>query len=195
MEKTYKSPDIEEILTSLDEKIDIVFRHQMLFSLYRSIPRDYGRGYLMSEVDVHTLGYIQENPGILAKQIAEMTYRSKGTVSLSLSKLEEQGLLEQRVNPKKKSERNLYVTPAGEEVCRRHREYDRKTTYAYIMDLLKHCTPEEINGFYKVSYYRCELFEDIIQNDRKIFEQDKKRRSMEEHAEKERTKGTNVNEE
>ena len=50
----------------------------MLFSLYRSIPRDYGMDVLMSEVDVHTLGYIQEHPGILAKQIAEMTYRSKG---------------------------------------------------------------------------------------------------------------------
>ncbi len=179
MEKEFDVSDISEILDSLDKKIDIVFRHQMLFSLYRSIPRDYGMGVLMSEVDVHTLGYIQENPGILAKQIAEMTYRSKGTVSLSLSKLEEQGFLEQRINPEKKSERNLYLTPAGEEVCRRHREYDRKTTYNYIMELLKHCTPEEINGFYKVSHYRCELFEDVIQKDRKIFELDKKKKAME----------------
>lgn len=182
MEKEYEGSGITEILNSLDEKIDIVFRHQMLFSLYRSIPRDYGMGILMSEVDVHTLGYIQENPGILAKKIAEMTYRSKGTVSLSLSKLEEQGLLEQRINPEKKSERNLYLTPAGEEVCRRHREYDRKVTCEYIMELLKHCTPEEINGFYKVSHYRCELFEDVIQRDRKIFELNKKKHSMEHTA-------------
>ena len=135
MEKEFENSGISEILDSLDKNIDIVFRHQMLFSLYRSIPRDYGMGVLMNEVDVHTLGYIQENPGILAKQIAEMTYRSKGTVSLSLSKLEEQGFLAQRVNPDKKSERNLYLTPAGEEVCRRHREYDRKTTCNYIMEL------------------------------------------------------------
>ena len=179
MEKKYEGSDINDILSSLDEKVDIVFQHQMLFSLYRSIPRDYGMGFLMSEVDVHTLGYIQENPGILAKQIAEMIYRSKGTVSLSLTRLEEQGFLEQRVNPDKKSERNLYVTPAGEEVCNRHREFDRKITYGYIMELLKHCTPEEINGFYKVSHYRCELFKDIIQKDRKMFELDKKKKAME----------------
>ena len=69
MKKEFDVSDISEILDSLDKKIDIVFRHQMLFSLYRSIPRDYGMDVLMSEVDVHTLGYIQEHPGILAYRL------------------------------------------------------------------------------------------------------------------------------
>ncbi len=43
----------------------------------------------MSEVDVHTLGYIQEHPGILATDCGD-DLPPKGTVSLSLSKLEEQ---------------------------------------------------------------------------------------------------------
>lgn len=168
MEK-HETGDIKDILDNLDEKIDIIFRHQMLFSLYRAIPRDYGMGY-MSEVDVHTLGYIETNPGILAKRIAEMTYRSKGTVSLSLAKMEEKGLIEQRVNPDKKSERNLYLTEKGKEVCRVHREYDRRTTINYLLKLLQNCTPEEINGFFKVSRMRSDLFEDVIREERGKYE-------------------------
>lgn len=174
MSEGYQSGDVKDLLESLDEKIDIVFRHQMLFSLYRAIPKDYDLGFFMSEVDVHTLGYIEEEPGILAKKIAEKTYRTKGTVSLSLAHLEELGLIEQRVNPQKRSERNLYITEKGAEVCRRHREYDRRVTYNYILRLLEHCTPEEINGFFKVSHYRSDIFEEVVKELRKEYEDHKR---------------------
>lgn len=174
MKNDYSSKDIQDIFESLDDKIDIVFRHQMLFSLYRAIPRDYDVGYFMGEVDVHTLGYIEAEPGILAKEIARKTYRSKGTVSVSLAKLEEEGFIEQRVNPNKKSERNLYITPKGAQLCKRHREYDRRTTYNYILRLMEYCTPEEINGFFKVSHYRSEFFEDVIKEERKKYEASKR---------------------
>lgn len=149
----------------IDKKVDIIFRHQMLFSLYRSVPRDYGTGSLLGEVEVHMLSFIKDNPKILAKEIAELTYRTKSTVSLSLSKLENEGLIKQKINPKNKSERNLNITKKGIEVCRIHKEFDRKMTKEYIERLLKYCTPEEINGYYKVAKYRCDIFEDIIKED------------------------------
>lgn len=174
MRSDYKSQEIADIFANLDEKVDIVFRHQMLFSLYRSIPRDYGLGFFMSEVDIHTLGFIDAEPGILAKKIVKLTYRTKGTVSSILSRLEKEGFIEQRVNPKNRSERNLYVTPKGAEVCKKHREYDRQVTYRYILRLLEYCTPEEIDGFFKVSHYRSEFFEEIIEKERAEYEQHKK---------------------
>nr|WP_325195743.1 MarR family transcriptional regulator [uncultured Oscillibacter sp.] len=170
MDSEYKGKDISDILDNLDEKIDIVFRHQMLFSLYRSIPRDYGDGVFMSEVDVHMLGFIEDEPGIIAKKLADMTYRTKGTISSSLSRLEKDGYIEQRVNPENRSERNLFLTEKGMEVCRRHHEYDRKVTYGYILRLLEYCTPEEINGFFKVSHYRSDFFEDVIRDEKAKYE-------------------------
>lgn len=179
MNTKYESGEIASLLENLDEKVDIVFRHQMLFSLYRSIPRDYDLGFFMSEVDIHTLGFIEKEPGILAKKIARLTYRTKGTVSSILSRLEEGGFIEQRVNPENRSERNLFVTPKGAEVCRKHREYDRRVTYQYILRLLEYCTPEEIDGFFKVSHYRSEFFEETIEEEKAKYEAHKRERKKE----------------
>lgn len=174
MKPDYKNKDVADIFKNLDEKIDIVFRHQMLFSLYRSIPRDYDLGFFMSEVDIHTLGFIEGEPGIIAKKLSELTYRTKGTISAIVSRLEKDGFIEQRVNPENKSERNLYVTQKGAYVCKKHREYDRRVTYGYILKLLEFCTIEEINGFFKVSHYRSEFFEQVIKEERKKYEEQKK---------------------
>lgn len=174
MSSDFKSKDINDIFENLDEKIGIIFRHQMLFSLYRSIPRDYDLGFFMSEVDIHTLGFIEAEPGIIAKKLAELTYRTKGTVSVIVSRLEKEGLIEQRVNPENKSERNLYITSKGQYVCKKHREYDRRITYNYMLKLLDYCTPEEINGFFKVTHYRSEFFEEIIKKERKKYKEYKK---------------------
>lgn len=175
MDKEYTSKDINDIFDNLDEKIDIVFRHQMLFSEYRSIPRDYGLGFFMNEIDIHTLGFIDAEPGIIAKKLAQLTYRTKGTVSVIISRLEKEGFVKQVINPKNKSERKLFVTEKGAHVCKKHREYDRQVTCNYILKLLEYCTPEEINGFYKVSYYRSEFFEDVIKEEKQKFHQQKRK--------------------
>ncbi len=175
MASNYNGKDVTDIFENLDEKIDIIFRHQMLFSLYRNIPRDYDVGYFMGELEAHILGFIATQPGIVAKEIVKLTYRTKGTISLSLTKLEEQGLIEQHVNPSNKSERNLYLTDKGKEFHKHHKEYDRRLTCDYILRLLEHCTPEEINGFFKVSHYRSDYFEEVIKEERQKYEAYKKK--------------------
>lgn len=152
-----------DIFSDLEQKVDIVFRHQMLMSVYQSIPRDYDLGFFMSEVDVHSLNFIQKDPGLTAKRLGELTYRTKGTISAMVNRLEKDGFLEQRTNPDNLRERHLYLTPKGEFICGQHAAFDRRTTCNYLMEASKYCTPEEINGFFKVTHCRSEYFEKIIE--------------------------------
>ncbi|NMM63383.1 MarR family transcriptional regulator [Clostridium sp. P21] len=162
----FHSKDVNDIFANLDKKVGIVFRHQMLMSVYQSIPRDYDLGFFMSEVEIHALGFIQKEPGMTAKRLGQLTYRTKGTISSMLSHLEKEGFLEQRINPENMRERRLYLTSKGEFVCEQHDAFDRRTTYNYLMEAAKHCTLEEINGFFKVTHYRSEYFEKVIEEEK-----------------------------
>lgn len=166
MEKNFDGKNVNDIFTNLDEKVDIVFRHQMLMSVYQSIPRDYNLGYFMSEVEIHALGFIQKEPGMTAKRLGQLTYRTKSTISTMVTHLEKEGFLEQRINPSNLRERNLFLTQKGEFVCIQHTAFDRSTTCAYLMEAAKFCTPEEINGYFKVTHYRSEFFEKVIEEEK-----------------------------
>lgn len=165
----FKDSDINDMISDIDEKVNIIFRHQMLMSAYQSIPRDYDLGFFMSELEVHSLGFIENQPGITAKQICQLTYRTKGTISSMLSKLEKEGFIEQRKNPENLRERQLFLTEKGKYISKQHRAYDRKMTCDYLIEVAKHCTPEEINGFFKMTHYRSEYFEKVLEQEKEIY--------------------------
>ncbi|MGM9602168.1 MAG: MarR family winged helix-turn-helix transcriptional regulator [Faecousia sp.] len=180
MEKETSSASLDmSVFENLQEKVDIIFRYNMLMDQYASLPRDYGLGTFMSEVDIHSLSFIEKEPGITAKEIARRTYRTKGTVSLMLSRLEADGFLEQKVNPNNQRERNLYLTPKGQFVCEQHAAYDRRVTIDYLSEVAKHCTPEEIEGYFKVTHYRTVYFEKELDAQKQAYAEYKKQ-----HAEK-----------
>lgn len=160
------SMKIEDMLTNLDEKTDLIFTHQMIMGSYQSISRDYGTGLYMSETEAHALLYIERNPGITAKRVAEIMHRTKGTISLAINFLEKNGLITQEVNPENRRERNLFLTEKGKNACEKHSAYDRKMTSEILIKLLETCTPEEVNGFFKVLQLRSEYFQNIIENEK-----------------------------
>lgn len=77
--------------------------------------------------------------------------------------------LEQRINPSNRRERCLYLTPKGNEACNQHISFDRKKTSEFIIYLSQYCTPEEIDGFFKVLKYRTEFFENAVNRDKNDF--------------------------
>lgn len=170
----YKNKDISDMISDIDEKVNIIFRHQMLMSAYQVIPRDYDLGFFMSEIEVHSINFIHDNPGITAKQICKLTYRTKGTISSMLSHLEKESCIEQRKNPANRRERQLFLTEKGEHIYQQHKAYDRKVTCDYLIEVAKHCTPEEINGFFKVTHYRSEYFEKKIEEERQAYKNSQK---------------------
>lgn len=169
-----QKPIDASVFDHLEEKVDIIFRYNMLMNQYQSLPRDYGLGNYMSEVDIHSLSFIERHPGMTAKDLAQMTYRTKGTISLMLSRLEADGFIEQRVNEKNLRERKLFLTAKGKFVCEQHSAYDRRVTINYLTEVSKHCTPEEIEGYFKVTQYRTEYFEKELLEQKKAYSEYKK---------------------
>ena len=170
----FDNKNINDMISDIDEKINIIFRHKMLMSAYESLPRDYDLGFFMNEIEAHCIGFIHDTPGITAKQLCEITDRTKGTISNMLSKLEKEGFIEQQKNPENMRERNLFLTEKGEHACQQHRAYDRKITCNYLIEIAKYCTPEEINGFFKVTHYRRKYFEKVIEHEKDIYKENKK---------------------
>lgn len=67
MSEQTNSFSTDTLLENLDEKIDTAFRNQLIMAIYQSIPRKYGQGLTLTEIEMHALGYIQKTPGITAK--------------------------------------------------------------------------------------------------------------------------------
>ena len=66
-------------------------------------------------------------------------------------------------------ERQLFLTEKGKYISKQHRAYDRKMTCDYLIEVAKHCTPEEINGFFKMTHYRSEYFEKVLEQEKEIY--------------------------
>jgi len=159
---TDKQNKVSSLFQDLDEKVDAIFRYNMLMTIYASIPRDYGTGNYVNEIEAHTIRFIHRKPGITAKEICHLTYRTKGTISTLLSHLEQKGYILQKINPDNKRERNLFLTEAGEALNEKHSYFDRKTTMEYLLKAAEHCSPEEIDGYFKMTRFRSDYFEKVI---------------------------------
>ena len=150
---------ILKTLNDLNEKVDIIYKHQCLLADYSSTPRDYGTGYLMTEIEAHTLGFISNQYGITATQLALETNRTKGAVSQLISKLESKGLVERVNEPDNKRIYRIYLTEEGKRACEIHRAYDRANMLDMINKMLQECTAEDIESFFKVLKCRNKIFE------------------------------------
>ena len=82
------------IIDDLNEKVDAVYRHGTLQERYSNIPQDYGMGFVLTESEAHTLGYVCQRGEATVTELAEFSFRTKGAVSKILKKLEEKALVQ-----------------------------------------------------------------------------------------------------
>lgn len=145
-----------DIVQDLNRKVDAIYRHSTLLERYSAIPRDYGGGVLLTESEAHTLGYVCEMGEATVTDLAGYSFRTKGTMSKMLKKLEEKGLV-QRVR-REGNRKWIYVSPTEEGLRANaiHQAYDRVATSVMLEALLKTCSLEDIESFYRVTQARIE---------------------------------------
>lgn len=103
---------------------DLNDRYEQLGQDYYKELHDYGTGELYTSTEVHMVTRIEENPGITAARIAEITCRTKSAVSQMLSKLEGKGLICKEKDPHNGKQQLLYVTAKGRQLSLCHKAYD-----------------------------------------------------------------------
>ena len=65
--------------------------------------------------------YVLEHPGCTQGEVADYLYISPASVATSCKRLEQEGLLERRVDPANRRKNQLFVTAEGEELTREKR--------------------------------------------------------------------------
>ena len=132
---------------------DFTDRYQQVGLDHHKELHDYGTGELYTSTEVHLVTRIEENPGITAVKIAEVTYRTKSAVSQMLSKLESKGLIYKEKDPGNGKQQLLYVTAKGRHLSLCHKAYDEAMMGAPIQELTDKFGREAIESYLDISEY------------------------------------------
>ena len=146
--------DAKSIIDMLDYKANLKFRFSAL--LYKTVNGeiDYGTGETIRMLDAHILKDIDENPGILSIDLSRIWCRARSAICIITQRLEKEGYVTKETTASNKKERGLFTTAKGHELCERHRHHDAQRTSALISEMLKECSPAEIDAYFKVLEYQ-----------------------------------------
>jgi DNA-binding MarR family transcriptional regulator len=142
--------EIDRMFQTMSLRADELYKFVLLYGDYISMKRDYGTGYEIGMIEAHTLTYIEEHPGVTVNDLTKVWNKTKGTVSLMVTRLEEAGFVtKQRENGNQRTV-HLYVTESGERLSLAHKKFDISDIAETTASLLKELTPAELDTFYKV---------------------------------------------
>ncbi|WP_457631289.1 MarR family winged helix-turn-helix transcriptional regulator [Oceanithermus sp.] len=128
----------EEPREKADRLIDAMGRLRRL-RVGMALPPDAGVSPAMMPI----INHLAEDPGCSVRDLARALGLTTPTVSVSLRRLERQGLVMRRPHPRDNRAVRLFLTPAGEELHRRVREFRRQTA-GRMLEGLKPQEQEEL---------------------------------------------------
>ena len=97
-------------------------------------------------LEVHTITWIEQNPGVTVTEIAKRFNRTTSSISQLVSRLEKKELLSKSWQPDgNKTKRQLHVTKKGRMLSQAHIRYDEGRIAQMVDILLTHFTMDEIN--------------------------------------------------
>lgn len=104
----------------------------------------------LTMTEVHLLVDIMEQPGIRVSELGRLNLKTRGAISQMVKKLEQAGMITKTVNEQHGRILDLNLTPLGLSIAKEHAEYDVRALTQTLNELMKTCSMEEINHFYKV---------------------------------------------
>lgn len=160
MTENNNKSQIDEIYAQLSPRANTLYQFVIRYYEYMNKYHDYdGTGYLISMVEIHLLTIIADNPGITASELSKKWGTTKGAISQNIKKLEKKELIERRKKIDNAKVVHIYATEKGEHLSTAHKSYDITDIVQTQHELLKSCTLEEIDTFYKVVQEYIKLFD------------------------------------
>ena len=141
---------IDETYARMSARADRLYQFVMYYHDYIYSARDYGNGDPIKMVEVHTLSMIESHPGISVTELAELWHRTKGTVSVNVTALENKGYVYRKKENGNAKVVHLYPTEKGIELSTLHKAYDNMEGAQIQNALLRHYTPAELDNFYRI---------------------------------------------
>lgn len=136
--------------TVIDAYVNEIIQFAQILKDDMNVLRDYGTGVPIKMAEVYTLSLIEQNPGITVSALAQKQRRTKGTVSVNVTALENKGYIYREKRSGNEKVVHLYATSAGEKLSTLYNAYNAKQTRNTQDKLLKNCSQEDINVFCRV---------------------------------------------
>ena len=141
--------DIDNAYRKITARANMLYEFVILYHNYI-----YGKHTYEAEncnmMQIHTLTFIDDCPGITATQLSKIWHKSKSAISQTIKKLIESGYVEKRYMENNEKTARLYVTEKGKRLSSVHKAYDiadiRQTT-AY---LIEQCSEADLEAFYRI---------------------------------------------
>lgn len=159
-----KASIIDSTYETLNERYDHIYSFVMHYNEYIYSTHNYGSEFPLTMIEVHTLSYIDDNPGTTPTDLVRHWDKTKGAISQILTRLVGYGLIVKRKEEGNDKTIHLYVTPEGEAVSKNHKLYDINDITKTMNSLLQKCTMEELETFYKV----IAVYDEVIKADFEI---------------------------
>jgi len=155
---------VDDLYKTLNDRYYSIYFFVMHYNDYIYSSHKYDNNEPISMLDVHTLSYIEDNPGTTPQELIKYWDKTKGAISQILTRLTNQGLIEKRKQDGNAKNIHLYVTPQGAKTSKAHKMFDIEDISKTMAELQEKCSPEEIDTFYKV----IKVYNDVIKKDFEI---------------------------
>lgn len=141
---------IERQYRELDDRHLPLYQFVMAYNDFIYALHDYGEHNLLTMIEVHTLTMIADTPGITVTELAAFWHKTKSAISQLVSRLDAQGLVTKQRREDNGRIVGLFPTELGKRLSLEHKRFDIEDITRTNDDLLRECTQEEIDTFYKV---------------------------------------------
>lgn len=142
--------DLNQQFATLNDRIGKLYHFVILYGDYMNSKHDYGTGHQLTMIEAHILTFIDDNPGTTVTELSKYWNRTKGAISKTVSRLVERGFVTRYQKEDNAKTILLKVTEEGLKLSQAHKLYDTIDIAKTLDDLLKKCTIEDIDSFYKV---------------------------------------------
>lgn len=145
------------------EAVDILHQVSNMY-VTTKLPQDYGTGEQYTSVEVHTLKYIADNPGITVTELARDYGKTKGAVSQILKKIESKNLIYRETDPNNDNKLLLYLTEKGKILDQAHRRYDDISFGESMNKVRQILSDEEVDTAFHVLETWLDIRREVQQN-------------------------------
>jgi len=137
-----------------------------LMNRYSARPQDFGDGDVVTLIEIGLLVYIANNPGVTNAILCVQFGRTKGAISQLIKKIESKGYISREPNPADGKSSMFYSTSRGMRLVQKINEQDIIDQTGLFARMLKLCSLEDIQTFYRmVDTYIALLTTKIAENE------------------------------
>lgn len=141
--------DINSAYNKLNARANTLYEFVILYHNYIYAHHTY-ENENFNMMEIHTLTYIDDYPGITATELAKIWHKSKSAISQVIKRLADAGHVEKRYKENNEKSACLYVTEKGRRLSCVHKAYDVADITQTTSYLIEQCGEDDLNAFYRI---------------------------------------------